>query len=65
MAAMRGEVTGLDRFGLTAADLRRMIQEVQEKLRARGYGEIGHIVEFFGVAPTTEKPAAITAAKSK
>ena len=25
----------------TAADLRRMIQDVQEKLRARGYGEIG------------------------
>ena len=41
----------------TAADLRRTIQEVQEKLRARGYGEIGHIVEFFGVAPSTEKPA--------
>jgi hypothetical protein len=24
---------------------------VQEKLRARGYGEVGHIVEFFAVAP--------------
>lgn len=49
----------------TAEDLRRTIQEVQEKLRARGYGEIGHIVEFFGVAPTTEKTVAVTAAKSK
>lgn len=32
-------------------ELRRSIEAVQEKLRARGYGEVGHIVEFFGVAP--------------
>jgi Fur family transcriptional regulator, ferric uptake regulator len=35
----------------TAEELRRTIESVQEKLRARGYGEVGHIVEFFGVAP--------------
>src|SRR5215216_1844252 len=35
----------------TADDLRRTIESVQEKLRARGYGDVGHIVEFFGVAP--------------
>src|SRR4051812_7536147 len=36
-----------------ADHLRRAIEGVQEKLRTRGYGEIGHIVEFFGVAPQT------------
>src|SRR3954470_13003779 len=30
---------------------RRAIDVVQEKLQARGYAELGHIVEFFGVAP--------------
>jgi Fur family ferric uptake transcriptional regulator len=35
----------------TAEELRRTIEAVQEKLRARGYGDVGHIVEFFGVAP--------------
>ncbi len=44
----------------TAEDLRRTIQEVQDKLRAKGYGEVGHIVEFFAVAPASleKKPAA-------
>lgn len=32
-------------------ELRRAIEAVQEKLRSRGYGEVAHIVEFFGVAP--------------
>jgi Fur family transcriptional regulator, ferric uptake regulator len=40
-----------------ADDLRRMIDSVQEKLRARGYGEVSHIVEFFGVAPQTSRIA--------
>lgn len=35
----------------TAEILRQTIEEVQKKLRSRGYGEVGHIVEFFGVAP--------------
>ena len=39
----------------TAEDLRRTIELIQEKLRARGYGEVGHIVEFFGVAPQTSR----------
>ena len=33
----------------TAEELRRAIEAVQEKLRARGYSDVGHIVEFFGV----------------
>ena len=32
-------------------ELRRAIEVVQEGLRARGFAEVGHIVEFFGVAP--------------
>ncbi len=39
-----------------AGELRRAIEEVQQKLRARGYGEVSHMVEFFGVVPT-EPPA--------
>lgn len=35
----------------TADELRRSIEHVQEKLRARGYDDVSHIVEFFGVAP--------------
>lgn len=39
----------------TSADLRRAIERVQEKLQARGFGEVGHIVEFFGVAPHSSR----------
>lgn len=42
----------------TADDLRRAIETVQEKLRARGYADVGHIVEFFGVAPQHARAAA-------
>ncbi len=35
---------------VVAADLRRAIQRVEESLRLRGYSEISHLVEFFGVA---------------
>ena len=42
----------------TSEDLRRAIESVQEKLRARGYADVGHIVEFFGVAPQNARTAA-------
>ena len=35
----------------TAAELNRTLRQIEEKLRARGYDNLGHIVEFFGVAP--------------
>lgn len=41
-----------------AEELRRAIEAAQEKLRARGYGEVGHIVEFFGIAPAAERVSA-------
>lgn len=50
----------------TAADLRRAIETVQEKLRARGYGDVGHIVEFFGTAPQNARisaPVAVPAVR--
>jgi Fur family ferric uptake transcriptional regulator len=36
----------------TSADLNETLQKIEAKLRARGYEDLGHIVEFFGVAPT-------------
>jgi Fur family transcriptional regulator, ferric uptake regulator len=41
-----------------AAELKRAIDEVQQKLRSRGYGEVSHMVEFFGVAPGDTPPPA-------
>ena len=35
----------------TAAELRAMITQIEERLQARGYRDVRHIVEFFGVAP--------------
>jgi Fur family ferric uptake transcriptional regulator len=35
----------------TSEELRRALEGVQEKLRARGYEDLTHMVEFFGVAP--------------
>lgn len=35
----------------SSSELHRNLQQIEEKLRARGYAELGHIVEFFGVAP--------------
>jgi len=33
----------------SAAELRRSVQAIEEKLKARGYGQLSHVVEFFGV----------------
>jgi Fur family transcriptional regulator, ferric uptake regulator len=41
-------------------DLRRAIEAVQEKLRQRGYAEVGHIVEFFAVVPQANRTGAPT-----
>ncbi len=42
-------------------ELRRSIENVQEKLRARGYSDVGHIVEFFGAAPQASRAVATPA----
>jgi len=35
----------------TTAELRRNVQQIEELLRARGYNNVTHVVEFFGLAP--------------
>lgn len=42
----------------SSAELRQAIDAIQERLRARGYQDVGHIVEFFGVAPAPARTAA-------
>lgn len=32
-------------------ELRRSINQIEESLRAAGYNDVSHVVEFFGVAP--------------
>ena len=35
----------------TSAELGRSLRQIEERLRARGYEDVGHMVEFFGKAP--------------
>ena len=35
----------------TAAELARALSQVEERLRALGYADVGHMVEFVGTAP--------------
>ncbi len=48
-------VEELDEASVT--ELRRAVQAVEEILRAKGFAEVGHIVEFFGRAPANRAPA--------
>ncbi|PTX96457.1 transcriptional repressor [Opitutus sp. ER46] len=50
----------------TTEELRKAVEAVQQKLRDRGFTDVEHIVEFFGVAPqaaATPAPAAAVAAQ--
>lgn len=42
----------------SAQELRRSVRLVEETLRAQGYSEVGHIVEFFGKSPATNRAQA-------
>lgn len=42
-----------------AGELRTVIQKIEGSLKTRGFGEVGHIVEFFGNAPRTRVAAAL------
>lgn len=47
----------------TSGEIARTFSAIEEKLRERGYTAVGHIVEFFGVAPQTKRvnlPPALT-----
>lgn len=37
----------------TTAELRRNVQQIEELLKSRGYSNVTHVVEFFGLAPST------------
>jgi Fur family ferric uptake transcriptional regulator len=45
----------------SAEELRRSVQLVEDALRAKGYSEVGHIVEFFGKSPTATRAHAAAA----
>lgn len=38
----------------SSRELRDTIDRIKNRLRARGYGELDHIVEFFAAAPSTQ-----------
>jgi Fur family ferric uptake transcriptional regulator len=37
----------------TTAELRKNVMQIEEILKARGYNNVTHVVEFFGLAPET------------
>jgi Fur family ferric uptake transcriptional regulator len=41
----------------SAAELRLALRKVEDALRARGYSDVGHIVEFFGISPGARRSA--------
>ena len=46
------QVEGID--AETTAELRRCVLQVEEALKARGYTDVTHMVEFFGKAPAAQ-----------
>jgi len=42
----------------SAQELRRAVGIVEDALRAQGYAEVGHIVEFFGKSPASSRSQA-------
>lgn len=43
----------------TAADLQQALGKIEETLRARGYENVSHVVEFFGVAPANARTSGV------
>lgn len=43
-----------------AQELRGTIESIEEKLQARGFADVGHIVEFFAAAPAPSPSAELT-----
>ncbi len=42
----------------TVAELRRAVEHIEETLKTRGYTDVSHMVEFFGVSPQAIRSAA-------
>ena len=49
----------------TSAELGRALSHTENMLRARGYADVSHIVEFFGVAPQTARTSAASPATKR
>ncbi len=47
----------------TAGELRRVVKQVEDILKNRGYSDITHVVEFFGVSPAIRKSSEASAAR--
>ena len=45
----------------TTAELREALNRIETILKTRGYNEVSHVVEFFGVSPQAGRIAAATA----
>lgn len=45
----------------TTAELRRNVQRIEELLKARGYNNVTHVVEFFGLAPKGSESTSVGA----
>jgi len=41
----------------TTAEVRRCVMQIEDVLKAKGYTEVTHMVEFFGKTPTAERAA--------
>jgi Fur family ferric uptake transcriptional regulator len=46
----------------TTAELRKNVQQIEELLKSRGYNNVTHVVEFFGLAPQARAGATETTA---
>lgn len=42
----------------TTAELRRNVEQIEQLLKARGYNNVTHVVEFFALAPRNETASA-------
>jgi len=47
----------------TTGELRRVIKQLEDMLKNRGYSDVSHVVEFFGVSPANRKSSEASAAR--
>lgn len=49
--------------GETATELQRVVKQVEDVLKSRGYSDVTHVVEFFGISPAIRKSTEASAAR--
>ncbi|MGA3007821.1 MAG: Fur family transcriptional regulator [Opitutaceae bacterium] len=47
----------------TASELRRVVKQVEDVLKNRGYNDVTHVVEFFGISSANRKNSEASAAR--